>query len=88
MHLDQGNLRYNYKLAEELIENSPADKDLGVFMDQKMDMTNCILGCIKRRVARKKREGIAPLFSALVRPHLEHCIQALGSQYSKDVELL
>ena len=76
MHLDQGNLRYNYKLAEELIENSPADKDLGVFMDQKMDMTNCILGCIKRGVASRDRELTVPLYSAFMRPHLEYCVQA------------
>ena len=29
-----------------------------------------------------------PLFSALVRPHLQCCIQAWGPQYRKDVELL
>ena len=29
-----------------------------------------------------------PLFLALVRPHLQCCIQAWGPQYRKDVELL
>ena len=47
-----------------------------------------ILGSIRRGVATRDRGVIVPLYSALVRPHLDYCIQAWGSQYRKDVELL
>ncbi|GAB0205607.1 hypothetical protein GRJ2_003026300 [Grus japonensis] len=49
--------------------------------------TNRVLGCIKSVTSRSK-EVILPLYSALVRPHLEYCIQLWGPQYRRDMDLL
>ena len=37
---------------------------------------SCIVGCIKRRVTTKARKMTVPPYSALMRPHLEYCVQA------------
>ncbi|KFU93102.1 hypothetical protein M959_06301, partial [Chaetura pelagica] len=95
LHLGQHNPRQKYRLGEELLESSPEGKDLGVVVDEKLNMTvragaqraSCVLGCIKRSVASRAREGILALWS-LVRPHLEYCVQIWCLQHKKDTDLL
>ena len=98
LHLRQGNPRYQYKLGDEGIESSSAETDLEVMVEGKMYMrqrcplaahkANCILGCIKRCMTSRSRKVILPLYSALLRPHLEYCIQMWSPQYRRVMDLL
>ncbi|PKU45821.1 hypothetical protein llap_3865 [Limosa lapponica baueri] len=94
LHLGHGNPKYKYNLGRECIESSPAKKDLGVLVDEKPNMNqpcvlraqkaNCILGYIKSNTASRSREMILPLYSALLRPHPEYCVQLRRPQHRKD----
>jgi len=93
-----GNPKHKYRQGRELIDNNPEEKDLGVLVEEKLNVTqqyvfaawqaNHILGSIKRTMTSRSREVILPVCSALVRPHLEYCVQLWGFKHKKGTDLL
>ena len=74
------------------------EEDLGVLVNKNLGTSqqcaltaqkaDSILHCMKTGVASRKREVIVSLYSTLVKPQLEHCIQVWGPQHKADMEPL
>ena len=89
---------HQYKSGDDLLEMISAEKDLGVLVQSRLAMgqqcaavarkANGVLGCIKMNIVSRSKEVILPLLSALMRPHLEYCVQFWFPQFKKDRELL
>ena len=97
LHLGWNKGMRQYRLGADRLEKSSTEKNLGVLVGNRLAMSqqcalvaqkaNGILGCIKKSMVNKPKEMILPLYSALVRPHLKHCVQFWAPQLKKDREI-
>ena len=85
LHTGHGNLNVNYKMGDTVLGTTVKEKDLGVTISADMKVSeqcgiaaskgNQILGLVRRNITYKGKKLIIPLYKAIVRPHLEYCIQ-------------
>ena len=98
LQLERNNTIEQYRLEDDLLESSCAERDLEVLVDDKLTMSqkcalfakkaNDILESFKNSVASRSREFFLPFYSALVRPYLEYCVWFRAPQFKKDEKLL
>lgn len=82
-------------MGKEKLENSQMERDL---VDDKLNLSqqyvqatrrdNCTLWHISHGTVSGLRERIVLLCSALMQPHLKHCVHFQSLQYKKDIERL
>ncbi|CAM4653200.1 unnamed protein product [Caretta caretta] len=94
MHLGINNKNFCYKLGMHHLEVTEEEKDLGVLVDHRITMScqcdmavkkaNAGLGCIRRGISSRDKEVLVLLYKALVRPHLEYCVQFWSLMFKKD----
>ena len=98
MHCGRTNNGYKYALDGVELESVDEEKDLGVLISKDMKVAaqchsaalkaNRVLGMIKRTFVSRDTDMLVKLYKALVRPHLEYCIQAWNPHLVKDIAIL
>ncbi|CAM4721271.1 unnamed protein product [Lepidochelys kempii] len=94
INLGINNKNFSYKLGTHQLEVMEEEKDLGVLVDHRMTISrqcdmamkkaNAVLGCIRQGISSRDKEVLVPLYKALVRPHLEYCVQFWSPMFKKD----
>ena len=95
LHIGPGNTGTKYELEGTILSKTVKEIYLGIAMNANMKVSeqcriaaskgNQVIGMIRRNITCKYKSLIVglPLYKAIVRPHLEYCIQAWRIAASK-----
>ena len=92
IHIGHGNMDEEYKMGDAVLGRTTQDKDFSADINVSeqsgiaASKGNQILGLIMRTIMYKEKHLIVPLYKAIVRPHLEYCIQAWRPYRKKDID--
>ena len=88
----------NYDMGDNVLCITVKEKNLGITISADMKVSeqcgiaaskgNQILGLIRRNITYKEKRLIILLYKAIVRPHLEYCIQVWRPYSKKDIDTL
>ena len=95
LHTGPGNTGMNYEMRGTILSTTGKEKYLGVTMNANMKVSeqlriaaskgNQVLGMIRINITYKEKSLTSPLYKAIVRPHLEYCIQVWSPYLRKDI---
>ncbi|XP_051873382.1 RNA-directed DNA polymerase from mobile element jockey isoform X2 [Pristis pectinata] len=95
VHFGSRNKRVDYYLEGEKIDSAVVQRDLGVLVQDTLKVNhqvgsvvkkaNAMLAFISRGIVYKSKDVLMRLYAALVRPHLEYCVQFWAPHLRKDV---
>ncbi|RMC15662.1 hypothetical protein DUI87_07864 [Hirundo rustica rustica] len=88
LHFSHNNPLQRYRLGVVWLDRAQKKRVLGVLVTAVCpggQEGQWHLACIRNGVASRNREVILPLYSALVRPHLECCVQFWAPPFRKDI---
>ena len=98
LHIGNRNPQANYILTGKQLAKVEQEKDLGVVISSDLKPSkqcsevvktaNKLIGFIGRSSEFRTEEILLNLYHALVRPHLEYCLQCWSPYYKKDIEKL
>ena len=96
LHVGVKNVHHEYHMNGKMLKQIEDEKDLGVIIDEKLDFhrqtasvikkANGVLGAIKRTFLKLDKNVFPPLFTSLVRTHLEYANVIWGPFFKGDIK--